>query len=173
MKTLLPKMADAEIWVFAAPLYVDGMPGPMKNLLDRLMPLLEPDIVLCDDHCRHPLRKGTKPGKIALISSCGFWEMDNFDSLVVHMELFGKNFRRELAGTLLRPHAGVLKPMTDAGVPIQDILDAAGEAGRQLVQDGEISRETQDAVSRPLLPCEVYLQEAAKGRERMKGAHEH
>ena len=173
MKTLLPKMADADIWVFAAPLYVDSMPGPMKNLLDRMMPLLEPDIILRDGHCRHPLREGTKPGKIVLISSCGFWEKDNFDSLIVHMELFGKNFRRELAGALLRPHAGVLKPMIEAGAPIQDVLNAAEEAGRQLAQDGEISAETQDTVSRPLAPCEVYLEEAVKGLEKMRGAHGH
>ena len=171
MKMLLPKLAEADIWVFSAPLYVDGMPGPMKNLLDRLMPLLEPDIILRDDHCRHPLRESTKPGNIALVSSCGFWEKDNFDSLVAHMELFGSNFQREFAGALLRPHAGALKPMIEAGAPIQDVLDAAEEAGRQLAQDGKISTETQDAVSRPLAPRDVYLEDAEKGRRRILGAH--
>jgi multimeric flavodoxin WrbA len=42
MKQILPKMQQADIIVFAAPVYVDGMPGPMKNLVDRLLPLLEP-----------------------------------------------------------------------------------------------------------------------------------
>ena len=173
MKGLLPKLADSDIWVFAAPLYVDGMPGPMKNLFDRMMPLIEPDIILRDGHCRHPLREGVKAGKTVLISSCGFWEMDNFDPLLRHMELIGKNVRRELAGALLRPHAGILRPMMEAGAPIQDIFNAAEEAGRQLVADGEIDADTAAAVARELIPREAYLHEAAEGIKRVRNAQGH
>jgi len=41
VETLLPKIRQANILVFAFPLYVDGMPGPMKNLVDRLIALLD------------------------------------------------------------------------------------------------------------------------------------
>ena len=44
------------------------------------------------------------------------------------------------------------------GAPVDDILDAAKEAGRQLVEDGRISPETLKGVSRELLPLQMYLE---------------
>ena len=40
MKMLYPKIAEADVMVFAIPVYVDGVTGPMKNLIDdRMIPL--------------------------------------------------------------------------------------------------------------------------------------
>jgi len=39
MALLLEKLAEADIWVFATPLYWDGVTGPLKNLFDRMLPL--------------------------------------------------------------------------------------------------------------------------------------
>jgi multimeric flavodoxin WrbA len=58
MRLVLERIAAADVLVLATPLYVDGMSGPLKNLLDRMIPLLEPEFVLRDGHCRHPLREG-------------------------------------------------------------------------------------------------------------------
>jgi len=30
----------------------------------------------------YSLRAGTRPGQVVLVSSCGYWEMDNFDLLL-------------------------------------------------------------------------------------------
>jgi multimeric flavodoxin WrbA len=155
---LLPKVGEAEIVVLASPLYVDGLSGPMKNLLDRMLPLGEPFIELQDGHCRHPAREGVAVGKLVLVSNCGFWEMDNFDALLVHMEAISKNFGGEFAGALLRPHGPALRAMIDMGLPVDDVLAAAKEAGRQLVEEGQISPETLQVVSRELLPLENYVQ---------------
>lgn len=162
MRTVLPKLADSEIWVFATPVYFDGAPGPMKNLLDRMLPLGDPFLELRDGHCRHPLRKGVKQGRIVLISNCGFWEMDNFDPLLVHMEAISRNLSRQFAGALLRPHGGALKPMKKRGMRVDDIFEASKEAGRQLVSDGEMSEETLRTVSRPILPLNLYVQSINK-----------
>ncbi len=158
MQVLHPKLREAEIWVLATPLYVDGVSGPMKNLMDRMIPLVQPFIELRDGHYRHPLREGTKYGKVVLVSNCGFWEMDNFDPMLVHMKAACKNLSREFAGALLRPHGGGLRPMMEMGAPLDDIFEAAREAGRQLVRDGEMSTETLATVSRELMPRETYLQ---------------
>ena len=160
MQMLHPKLREADIWVLATPLYVDGMTGPMKNLLDRLIPLVQPFIELRDGHCRHPLREGRKSGKVVLVSNAGFWEMDNFDPLLVHVRAMCKNTAMEFAGALLRPHGEALKPMMELGAPLDDIFAAAKEAGRQLVRDGEMSTETLNIVSRELLPLDMYVQMA-------------
>jgi multimeric flavodoxin WrbA len=161
MEAVLPKLRDSDVMVFATPLYVDGMSGPMKMFFDRMIPLGMPFIELRDDHCRHPARDPQlHQGKIALVSNCGFWEMDNFDALVTHMEAICKNFNREFAGALLRPHGGALRAMLELGAPVQDVLDAAKDAGRQLIEDGKMRDETLATVSRELLPREVYMEQA-------------
>ncbi|MDR3587635.1 MAG: flavodoxin family protein [Desulfosporosinus sp.] len=125
MEMVISRMADADVWVFATPIFVDGMSGPMKNFLDRLIPLILPFYRLNDGHCRHPRGEGTKSGKIVLVSNCGFWEIDNFDPLLAHMKAIAKNFDREFAGALLRPHGTAIRRLIKGNIPIDDIFDAA------------------------------------------------
>jgi multimeric flavodoxin WrbA len=158
MNILYPKIAEADVIVFATPVYVDGVTGPMKNLFDRLIPLIHPFIELRDNHCRHPIRGEPKVQKYVLVSNCGFWEKDNFDPLLVHMKAFCKNASAQFAGALLRPHGGAMSGMLEMGAPIGDIFEAAREAGRQLVMEGEMSQETLDIVSRELMPRDMYVQ---------------
>jgi len=158
MNMLYPKLREADIWVLATPVYVDGVCGPMKNLMDRMLPLLQPFFELREGHCRHPLREGIKNGKVVLVSNCGFWEMDNFDPLLIHMKAFCKNAGREFGGALLRPHGPELRRMMKTGLPVEDILEAAKEAGRQLVQNGKMSAKTLKTVSRELVPLGTYVQ---------------
>ncbi|MFQ6101820.1 MAG: flavodoxin family protein [Anaerolineae bacterium] len=158
MQMLYPKLCEADIWVFATPVYVDGVSGPMKNLLDRMIPLLQPFFELRDGHSRHPLREGAKHGKVVLVSNCGLWEMDNFDPLLVHVKAACKNTGREFAGALLRPHGPALWRMVRRGMPVDDVFEATKEAGRQLVEEGRISPEALKSVSRELMPREMYIQ---------------
>ena len=76
------------------------------------------------------------------------WEMDNFNPLLVHMKAVSKNIGCEFAGALLRPHRPALKGMMEMGRPVDDIFEAANEAGRQLVEDSKISAETLKVVNR-------------------------
>jgi multimeric flavodoxin WrbA len=157
MQELIPKLMEADVLVFATPLYVDGMTGPLKNLLDRAIPIGDPVIEMRDGHCRHRARNEIQDGKLVLVSNCGFWEMDNFDPLIVHMKAVSSNLGREFAGALLRPHGPALKAMMDRGMPVHDVLDAAKEAGRQLVAEGRMKPDTLRIVSRELLPLQMYV----------------
>jgi multimeric flavodoxin WrbA len=160
MDMLLPKMGQADVLVLATPVYCDGITGPLKNLMDRSIPLALPFFEIRQGHCRHPSRARTGQGKMVLISNCGFWEMDNFDPLAVHMKAFCKNASLDFAGALLRPHGGGLRSMMERGLPLNDIFEAAKDAGRQLASKGSISPETLKAVSRELMPMETYFQYA-------------
>ncbi len=157
---ILPKLREADIWVFATPVYVDGIIAPMKNLIDRMLPFLHPFIKLRDGHSRHPLREGIKLGQLVLVSNCGFWEMDNFDPLLVHAKAMCRNFDMKFGGALLRPHGTVFGGMLKMGAPVSDVVEAAKESGRQLVRDGEMSTETLQVVSRELLSLDMYEQDA-------------
>jgi multimeric flavodoxin WrbA len=145
----------AEVWVFAIPVYCEGMPGPLKNILDRTIALLEPQVEIVRDHCIHPVRAGIQTSRIVLLSTCGFWEMDNFEPLLHHLRRWcgGRNW--DLAGTLLRPHASALFP--HYGAEWKDVEAAATDAGRQIITQGHVSSETEARFSRTLLTREDYV----------------
>jgi len=157
MQTLVPELLTADVLVLATPLYVDGMTGPLKMVVDRMIPLGKPTIELREDRCRHPGRGTITNRKMALVSNCGFWEIENFDSLVAHVKAIAKNLNATFAGALLRPHGPAFKAMLGQRAPVTDVLDAAKDAGRQLVETGSIAPETLSVVSRPLLPRDMYV----------------
>ncbi|RZN68128.1 MAG: flavodoxin family protein [Candidatus Methanolliviera hydrocarbonicum] len=158
MQMLLPKICEADILVLGTPVYLDSVSGPIKNVMDRMIPLVHGTIEMRDGHCRHPLREECKRGKVVLVSNCGFWEIDNFDPMIVQMKAWCKNTSREFAGALIRPHGEGLRPAMKMGLPVDEIFDAAKEAGRQLVKEGKMSLETLKIVSRELMPLEMYVQ---------------
>jgi multimeric flavodoxin WrbA len=161
MKSLFPKIAEADVLVLATPLYVDGMSGMMKNVLDRLIPMAEPFFEMRDGHCRHVIRYKNKiDSKIVLVSNCGFWEMDNFDPLVDHVKAICRNENREYAGALLRPHGPALRYMKEMEAPVDDIFEAAKTAGTELVTKGKMDQATLNTISRELLPLEEYFAQA-------------
>ncbi len=174
MQMLHPKLRAADVWVFATPVYVWGVTGPLKNLMDRIIPLVEPFIVVHDGHCSHPLRPDTKRSKIVLVSNCGFWEKDNFDPMLAQFQTLCRVIGFEFAGALLRPAGPLLAALLEMGAPVRDVLEAAREAGRQLAQEGVISPAILDVVSRDLMPMDMYLtllnQEFEKALQ-MAGGH--
>lgn len=78
--------------------------------------------------------------------------MDNFDPLLVYMKAFCRKALNEFAGALLRPHGEGMSVMMEMGMSLDDIFEAAKEAGRKPVEDGGMSAETLSIVSRELMP---------------------
>lgn len=157
MQRLYPMLREADVIVYASPLYNSNVAGPLKNLIDRMLPIGQPFMEIRNGRTYQPNPKGTREKKAVLVSSCSYYEMESFDPLLVWMRAICRSWSMAFAGALLRPHGEALRPMIEKGAPVDDVLEAAREAGRQLVEQGEISEETQNAVSRPLLPLESYI----------------
>ncbi|MFC1999751.1 flavodoxin family protein [Chloroflexota bacterium] len=157
MQMLYPKLQKADVWVFATPVYWGGMSGPMKNFMDRLVPLLRPFPQPSEGQQHGGVNEEKKQGLVVLVSNCGWWDMNIFDLLVANMKGFSMGVGRRFAGALLRPHGPALGHMMDIGDTVDDVLEAAREAGRQLARDGRMSKETLAIVSREIMPREVYI----------------
>jgi multimeric flavodoxin WrbA len=166
MADVLAKLKVADVWILASPLYWDGLTGQMKNLLDRLLPLIKPEISIMNGHCRHELIEGVSGGKVVLISTCGFWEPDNFEPMVNHIKAATKNIHREFAGALLRPHGALIKYWLNSNNRIKDVLSAVKTAGFDLVKDGGMSEEILSKISSELLPRDEYIKEINSGFHR-------
>ena len=158
MEWLLQKVGQADILVFASPLYCDGVTGPMKMFMDRLPPMGYLSMEIRDNRLRHPLRKEWNVKKVVLVSNCGFWEIDNFNPMIAHIKALCDNMNAEYAGGLLRPHGPILGVMLERNMPVQDVIESARNAGHELIENGEISSETIENISRPLLSRDAFLQ---------------
>jgi len=160
MTNILPVLAESEIWVLASPLYMHGVNGPMKNFLDRIIPLMLPFAEIKDGHIIHHMRENVKLQKIVLVASCGFWKLDHLDPLVEYIKGVCDETKSEFAGALLRPHAHALESVISAGMPIDFLINAAKEAGKQLITNGHMSSETLELISKVLLPQQAHMEGA-------------
>jgi multimeric flavodoxin WrbA len=158
MQWLLPKMAAADVWVLATPLYIHGMSGPLKNLLDRIIPVVMPTLERHDGRDSHPSRRADGGSrKLVLVSNSGFWDRNNFDALIHHIEALAGYDSEAFAGALIRPHGPALAAMLEMKAGAEDVVAAATDAGRQLAEEGAIAQATLDTVSRDLLSAEDYM----------------
>ena len=148
MQMLLPKFREADVIVWASPVYYAGITGPLKNQMDRQLPLFMQE------------NAGSKKQKIVLVSTCGAWDLSMFDPLMAQMKaLYSQpEANSEFVGALLRPMADDMKKMIKAGETrsVDEIIQAAREAGRKLVKEGKISDEIQIKVSEALMPQDAY-----------------
>lgn len=160
MQMLLPKFKDSDVIIWASPVYYSGITGPLKNLMDRQLPLyMEGNM-------------GSKKQKIVLVSTCGAWELSMFDPLLAQMNaLYSQpDSNSEFVGALLRPMADGMKEMIKAGETrlVDEIFRAARDAGRQLVKEGKISDGLQMKVSKALMPRDAYYKAAQEAIDQAK-----
>ena len=158
MQMLLSKFKEADVIIWASPVYYSGITGPLKNLMDRQLPLI--------------MQEQTRKQKVVLVSTCSAWELSMFDPLLAQMKAIYSmpEANSEFVGALLRPMADGMKEMIKAGETrlVDEIIQAAKEAGRQLVKEGRISEEVQKKVSKELMPRDAYYKAAQEMMDQVK-----
>ncbi len=150
MEPVYTKLRGADVLILATPVYIP-LPGVMQNVINRLCPLLEPLLETRGGRTRGRFREDVAIRRIVLVSTCGWWEKANFDTVVRIVKEVAEDASVEFAGAVLRPHAFL---MMHDGQPTEDgkaVLDAVKRAGLELVRDGAMKQETLDAVGRPLI----------------------
>lgn len=159
MACVLEKLLWADVTVWSFPLYYFGLPGPMKTLMDRQLPMLLPFIEKrCDGlgGSTHPCRYDMSGKRTVLISTCGFSEPENNYRAVTEMfdYVTGRGEHTDIfcgEGELFR--ASRLEKMTGT------YLEKVRRAGAEFAA-GEISTETMASLKEPILPEEVFRQMA-------------
>lgn len=151
MNSLYPKFREADIWIFATPNYYDGIVPKLKHMLDRMEPLFSP----LNDFSG----KNEFSGKLAFVSTCDLFELDNFEIITNHFKSLCELYSKEFAGALLRPHVNALVALRETGNSVQDVFEAAMDAGKQIVVNGKISNRTLQTISRRLVPKKSFVAE--------------
>ena len=150
MQLLYPQLRGADILVLATPVYIP-LPGEMQNFINRLCPLINPILENHEGRTRARFHKQVKIRKIALVSNGGWWEKENFETVVRITEELAKGASVEFAGAVLRPHAFLMKEKGKLTKDGEAILNTVKRAGYELIKKGKMNKETLEAISRPLI----------------------
>jgi len=163
--------ADVTIWSF--PLYYFSVPGPLKNLIDRQLPMALPFMEERADGLgsgSHPARYDLSGKRNVIISTCGFFSAEgNYDgvfSLFDHMCGKGE-YESVLCGQGELFRVPELKERTGA------YLDCVRQAGREFA-DGGIAPATSKRLAQLLYPRETFeaMADASWGISRETGEAE-
>lgn len=145
------KQADYLFWAF--PLYVFSMPATVKNILDRLLVIMEPDQFEGSTGLTEHPKRFARERKAVLISSGGFPEIENFDLLRKHFHMICQHMDWQWAGEVLIPASGA------ANVPglFAEKYELIGKAGEELL-DGCVTNQTTKDIAEPSMSAEDYRQ---------------
>jgi multimeric flavodoxin WrbA len=166
MTWILEKILEANVMVFATPLYNGSMSALMKAWHERQIPLGEPYVIINEQgEMAHPLRHPDKSyQKWVLISNAGMPETKHFGGLLDNykrMAIYhGGGGYVELVGSILKGMGGAFsKAPADPG-SLEWFYEACRRAGREVVKEGRISAETSETLERPLFDMtpETYVE---------------
>jgi multimeric flavodoxin WrbA len=147
MQSVYPKLREAGILVLGIPVYFP-LPGAMQNFLNRLMPLMNPILRYKNGHTQIQFHDNVKIKKIALVSTCGWWEKGNFNTVIHIAEEICQKASVEFAGSILRPHADLLSEEKEKA---NKIFEALKKVGFSLIKEGTIPKDLLKTVAQPLI----------------------
>ena len=155
MQSVIEGLLSANLVIWSFPLYYYSVPGPLKNLIDRQLPMSLP--FMCESRDGngsggHPSRYDRSRVKHVLISTCGFYSAEgNYDSVTRMFDhVLGQGKYTSIfcgQGELFRIKE--LSARTDA------YLVAVRQAGREYAS-GRIQAETRMKLKALLYPREVF-----------------
>ena len=73
MQLVIRKILWADVVVWSFPLYYFGLPGPLKNLIDRQLPMSLPFMSTETESGGHPSRYDMSGKRTVVVSTCGFY----------------------------------------------------------------------------------------------------
>jgi multimeric flavodoxin WrbA len=152
MGEALSEIIAADIVVWAFPLYYFSVPGKLKNLIDRQLPLNLPFMADGDKSGGHPLRYDLSRQRHVVISICGFWTAEgNYDSII---SMFSRYYGVEKC-TWVFCGQGELFRVSELSGRTNAYLETVRRAGAEFAAGG-ISVGTEAELAEPLYPREVF-----------------
>lgn len=156
MAEILAKIIAADVIIWSFPLYYYGIPGHLKDLIDRQLPMNLPFMKEEGESGSHPSRYDLSLQRRLVISTCGFWTASgNYDSVSSMFDhIYGKEHYAAIfcgQGELFR--IPELKSSSAA------YLELVSRAGAEYLAGG-IKAETMKSLAQPLYPRKVYEQMA-------------
>lgn len=156
MQTILEALLWADLTIWSFPLYYFSLPGKLKTVMDRQLPLTLPFMVSSAESGGHPSRYDMSGKKTVLISTCGFYTAkSNYDSVTAQFDrICGKgNYTALFCGE------GELFGVPELSNRTGAYLAVVRQAGQEYICGG-IREETTAKLQQLLFPRDVFEQMA-------------
>ena len=155
MQMVLSKILWADVIVYSFPLYYFNVPGSLKSLIDRQLPMVLPFMSEREDGVgsgSHDARYDMSQKRYVLISTCGFYSAKgNYDSVCQMFDhICGKeNYETVFCGQ------GELFRVKELHARTDEYLAQVEKAGAEFAS-GNIEEETKHKLEEMLFPKEVF-----------------
>lgn len=173
MAEILEKRIQADLVVWSFPLYFFNVPGPLKNFIDRQLPMVLPFMEDRADGVgsgSHPARYDLGNQKNVIVSTCGFYSAEkNYDSVCSMFDHFCGKGRYET----IFCGQGELFRVKELSERTGEYLALCRKAGQEYAGGG-ITPETKAQLSQLLFPKETFeaMADASWGVDRKTGEKE-
>jgi len=174
MQKVIGKLIDADLILWSFPLYYFNVPGILKNLIDRQLPMSLPFMSSKQNGYgsgRHDSRYDMEGKRHVLISTCGFYSaVGNYDSVLRMFDHFlGKgNYTTIFCGQ------GELFRVKELSARTDEYLSTVKCAGSEYAITGTISEETNAILHTLLYSRDVFekMADASWGISKTTGEKE-
>lgn len=152
MQGVIDKILWADVVVWSFPLYYFGLPGQLKTLIDRQLPMSLPFMCTETESGGHPSRYDMSGKRTVVISTCGFYTAQgNYDCVTnLYDRLCGKG-----GYTAIFCGQGELFRVKELSERIDEYLSWVKKAGQEFASDG-ITGETRGKLDQNLFPRDVF-----------------
>ena len=152
MQAVIEKILWADVVVWSFPLYYFGLPGPLKNLIDRQLPMSLPFMSSQAESGGHPSRYDMSGKRTVVISTCGFYTAKGNYSGVT--DLFDRLYGRG-GYTAIFCGQGELFRVKELSKRTDEYLSQVKKAGEEFAAGG-ITEDTRSELDRDLYPRDIF-----------------
>lgn len=152
MQGVINKILWADVVVWSFPLYYFGLPGQLKTLIDRQLPMSLPFMCTETESGGHPSRYDMSGKSTVVISTCGFYTAQgNYDCVTsLYDRLCGKG-----GYTAIFCGQGELFRVKELSERTDEYLSWVKKAGQEFASGG-ITREIRGKLDQNLFPRDVF-----------------
>lgn len=167
MQEVIEKLLWADITIWSFPLYYFSVPGKLKTLMDRQLPMVLPFMERNAESGSHPGRYDMSGKRNVLISTCGFYTTEgNYDAVISMFDhMLGKdNYEKIFCSQ------GELFRVPELSKRTNQYLGYVKTAGQEYIS-GQITETTRTELSTLLYPRKTFeaMADASWGVEKETG----
>lgn len=164
VKLIFDKMREADILIYATPIYIFSMTGLMKKFLDRITSTADSSIMTTSDSGLffHHIDRKLVSKPFVLLTTQDNLEDETSANVISYFKTYSSFLDAPMVGVIRRKSGGLVGHGKDKGKEnqypkIKSVYDAVEKAGFELIQNGKISAKTQKVAGQGIVKMPVFV----------------